>query len=524
MSPFQTLLSVLDRVLAALGLFLLTVASANIINRQYSSHRAITYPPGPESRPIFGNTHHIPANKPWITYAQWAKQYGSLIHIKDYSKHVIIINSFKDAVNLLEKRSNIYSDRPASIMIKLMGWDFNVGLMPYGDEWRRRRKILQKYFKKDIAVVYQPIQTQKIHDMLRNILETPEDFISHYKTQKSSVAAAIIMSCVYGHDISRTNDYYVSLSEAAVEKLSETFFPGAVAVNAIPSLQYIPSWFPGAGFKRFATKTKDLTDKLQNMPYNHVRENMSQGVAATSILADLLRENDARGGSKEVEDGIKAASATSYAAGADTTTSNIGTFIYAMTRNPSVQQKAQQEIDNLTGGQRLPNHDDRNSLPYVEALFREVMRWRPVLPLGVAHAALNDDVYNGYYIPKGSTVISNIWAMTHDESIYTEPDAFKPERFINGDGKLNDDDLTFVFGFGRRICVGRHMASSTVWLITASILAVFNIRRDKDELSNEILPTVDYTDGLVSHPLPFRCSITPRSDELAKLVMEVEIE
>lgn len=68
---------------------------------------------------------------------------------------------------------------------------------------------------------------------------------------------------------------------------------------------------------------------------------------------------------------------------------------------PLAQLKAQQEIDNLTGGQRLPNYDDRPSLPYVEALFREVMRWRPVLPLGVPHAASDDDIYNGYYIPKG---------------------------------------------------------------------------------------------------------------------------
>lgn len=69
---------------------------------------------------------------------------------------------------------------------------------------------------------------------------------------------------------------------------------------------------------------------------------------------------------------------------------------------PHAQQKAQQEIDNLTDGQRLPNYTDRSSLPYVEALFREVMRWRPVLPLGVAHAASDDDIYNGYYIPKGT--------------------------------------------------------------------------------------------------------------------------
>lgn len=72
-----------------------------------------------------------------------------------------------------------------------------------------------------------------------------------------------------------------------------------------------------------------------------------------------------------------------------------------MTIFPEAQKKAQQEIDTVVGGKRLPNYDDWNSLPYTEALLREVLRWRPVLPLGVPHAITDDDVLRGYLIPKG---------------------------------------------------------------------------------------------------------------------------
>lgn len=109
----------------------------------------------------------------------------------------------------------------------------------------------------------------------------------------------------------------------------------------------------------------------------------------------------------------------------------MGTFFSAMARHPLVQTKAQQEIGNLIGGQRLPNYGDRASLPYVEALFREVMRWRPALPLGVAHSAWGDDIYNGCFIPKlvrmltnlsgvrlsvflGTIVYANIWYNFHN--------------------------------------------------------------------------------------------------------------
>jgi cytochrome P450 len=72
-----------------------------------------------------------------------------------------------------------------------------------------------------------------------------------------------------------------------------------------------------------------------------------------------------------------------------------------MAVHPDIQQKAQSEIDTVIGIHRLPEFEDRPSLPFVEALYREVMRWKPVLPLGVPHAAIADDIYNGYFIPKG---------------------------------------------------------------------------------------------------------------------------
>jgi cytochrome P450 len=77
--------------------------------------------------------------------------------------------------------------------------------------------------------------------------------------------------------------------------------------------------------------------------------------------------------------------------------------------NPEVCKRAQDEIDNVTGGDRLPEYHDRPSLPYVEAIYREVMRWRPPFPLGVAHSVTEDDIYDGYFIPKGQFFVQRIF-------------------------------------------------------------------------------------------------------------------
>ena len=89
--------------------------------------------------------------------------------------------------------------------------------------------------------------------------------------------------------------------------------------------------------------------------------------------------------------------------------STLQTFFAAMAMNPEVQKRAQSELDSVVGPRRLPNLDDEPELPYVAALIKECLRWRSVIPTGVAHTSMEEDEYKGYRIPKGSIVVSNIW-------------------------------------------------------------------------------------------------------------------
>ena len=80
-----------------------------------------------------------------------------------------------------------------------------------------------------------------------------------------------------------------------------------------------------------------------------------------------------------------------------------------MTLFPEVQRKAQEEIERVVGNDRLPGFDDRENLPYVDACVKEALRWHPVAPMGVPHQTTEDDIYEGYYIPKGALILPNIW-------------------------------------------------------------------------------------------------------------------
>lgn len=143
-------------------------------------------------------------------------------------------------------------------------------------------------------------------------------------------------------------------------------------------------------------------------------------------------------------------------------------FILAMLLYPEVQKHAQAEIDAVVGQDRYPAFEDRDKLPYIGALIQELLRWAPVAPqgqshvfscsssrsldVGLPHLAMREDVYEGYRIPKGATVIANIFSISRDEEMYPDPLEFKPERFLGPSPQLNP--RKFIFGFGRRGCPG----------------------------------------------------------------------
>ncbi|KAG7085604.1 hypothetical protein E1B28_003155 [Marasmius oreades] len=195
-----------------------------------------------------------------------------------------------------------------------------------------------------------------------------------------------------------------------------------------------------------------------------------------------------------------------------------------MLANPDAQRRAQSEIDSVVALGELPQFSDQHALPFVSAIVKEVLRWKPVTPLGIPHASVAEDVYRGYTIPSGSLMVPNIWAMLHDEDTYPDPHSFKPERFIGADGKLNPDvkdPSTVLFGFGRRICPGRHMSLNSVWISIALMLATLNISKALDKEGNVIEPSYEYISSLACIPAPFKCAIKPRSKLTEEMIRAV---
>jgi len=247
---------------------------------------------------------------------------------------------------------------------------------------------------------------------------------------------------------------------------------------------------------------------------------MAAGNAPSSFVSDLLEELD--GDDFETEQIIQRCAGVAYGAGSDTMVAALASFTLAMVMFPEVQKKAQSELDTVVGLHRLPTFADKPSLPYITACMKEVTRWHTTSPLGLPHFIKVDDVYNGYHIPAGSTVLGNTWAILHDEHMYPEPMVFKPERyFVNGRLDFSSNDPgRFAFGYGRRICAGNHFTENTLWIAIAQTLSVLNFDKAHDNQGREIPVELVPSPGMICHPEPFKCSITPRSEEARSLILE----
>ncbi|KAF5355230.1 hypothetical protein D9758_005996 [Tetrapyrgos nigripes] len=492
------------------------VALALVISKLLYDRRGLQLPPGPKGWPIIGNLLDVPGKHPWFVYEKWGKRYGPIISMNVFGQPIVVINSYSIAKELLDRRGTKYSSRPQIPMINLMNFNVaNMALQPYGHEWRQTRRVADYSLRPSAANSYRTMQKKNSHRYLRQLLEDPVNFYNHIRHFTTAVA----MDIAYGYEIAESNDHFVILAETTVNKGTAAFYPAAYYVNMIPWLAHLPEWLPGMGFKRYARETSKFVQEMIESPFALVKERMANGTATPSLSRDSLLECT----NEEDEARIKYVAASIYSAGADTTGSSLNTVLLTLATHPEAQKKAQAELDRVIGRSRLPDYADQENLPYTTALFQELMRWRIASPMGTTRQTTEDDVYENYFIPKGSIVQLNAWAMLHDPEHFPEPDLFKPERFLTKDGKVIEDAvLAAHFGFGRRVCPGRHLALNTIWITLTAILHCFNVRKAKDANGKEIEINTLYSDNLISFPYPFKCSITPRDKTSVELIKATE--
>ncbi|KAF9527652.1 cytochrome P450 [Crepidotus variabilis] len=474
-------------------------------------------PPGPPRHPLIGNFFNFPMSNQQETFTLWSQLFGDVVYSNVLGNHFVTINTAEAVEDILTKKAGNSSNRPNMVMaMELVGMGWATLFKQPGAEHREERKLLHTGLSPAGLKVWANMVDSQANKYVRSLIKgcdrdlaTEEQVFPDCLDLRSAHVLIFIHS--YGEGVFENHGpELLQMNKEGILIFSKTL-ANFWLVDLIPLLKYVPDWFPGAGFKRYAAKCNRLEQILQTRPFELTQKLHNEGKAGYSMTAQLLEQ-----GADQKR--IAIAVATAFQAGYEATYVSVTVFILAMLLYPDVQTKALEEIDNLTHGERIPTVGDRPNLPYIDAICKEIKRWHTIGPLGVPHVTAEEDSYKGMRIPKGSIIQVNVRLIHHDPRNYTDPYVFRPERFLpERPEDMPLDPSLVAFGFGRRMCPGRFLADMTTYSAIVNILTAYTIK----PAPGKLVPSgLDYIDGTVSIPKQYDCLLEPRSDKRLQLFKE----
>ncbi|KAI6003407.1 cytochrome P450, partial [Pisolithus marmoratus] len=437
----------------------------------------LPYPPGPKGLPFIGSALDIDPQGPHLTYTQWGKTYGDIVYTRTLGQDIIIVNSEKIARILADGRSEIYSDRYRSSIYRLYGTDRMTPSLGYGKEWKIHRRLFHLSLRNDVIDKYNDLYLNYARQLFRNILRDSTKLFEHIDLY----AGAVLVELVYGQRVEGKDDPTFAMANGLADLISKEMTTDKIGLlKVMPFLQYFPSWFPGAGFKRKAGQCRKMVSEMAELPFAMAKNEMVGHRRLRKAFADFVQE---RGVLSQcmISDILKHGGVDESLA-MDATAAVLKTIVLVMILYPEVQDKVHAELDAVVGRGTLPTVADRPRLPYLQAILYEALRWNPPGPLGFPHVTTTSDIYEGYYIPKGALFYS-IFA-SHSSFDKLRPQGrFDPTRHLMSDGHLSPQarqNYFAFFGFGKRVCPGRFFADYSVWTATATMLSAFEFDKAKD--------------------------------------------
>ncbi|CEH12512.1 Cytochrome P450 CYP2 subfamily [Ceraceosorus bombacis] len=480
--------------------------------------------------PIVEELSHRNVPYRWRAWAEASKKYGDVFRVADGSEVQVVLNSAKAAVELLDRRADIYSCRPRLVMAwQMASEELGITFAPHGPLFRQHRRVLTPAFSSKAVRGYEGAITAETKLLLRGYLDAHKGLSiandapkhSHGVEEQNKTpthfllcqkfAASLIMRIVYGRAVSSLQDEDLK----TINECNERFFRLAgtrTAVDRYPFLAHIPRILSPWGRAAKACFDAEIglfrkqLERLELLPEEQKSGRVAQQAIELGKKYSLTRDQ------------IAYLAGSMYGAGSETTAQAMLVILMALALYPVYARRAQKEIDDCIEAGSFPAmHDlDGSRLAFSKAIVQEAMRWRPFVASGAPHRLTKDDVYRGWRIPKGTTVFGNTHAIYHDPEVWVRPDEFLPDRHLPRSDLRREAEFSarrtpFSFGFGRRMCPGHELATRALEYTLVCTLWAFDVL-PPSALEPQI-DTCAFTDSLGSYPKPFFCHVAPRNPQ-----------
>ncbi|XP_028791829.1 cytochrome P450 71A1-like [Neltuma alba] len=463
------------------SLFCFIILISVLIKLHRTTRNEPNLPPSPPKFPFIGNLHQL-GILPHRSLTALSHKYGPLMLLRFGQTPTLVVSSAHFAREIAKSHDVVFSDRPQTTAAKILLYGCkDVGFLPYGEEWRLKRKIcvLELLSLKRVQS-FQYIREEEAANLVAKIRQACGQLNDRLSVNMSQMIIAtsnnIVSRCLLGQKFDAA-DGKSSFGEVARKVMVQmaafsfgNFFPSLrwmdVVTGLIPKLnatfRELDAFFDDvlAQHKAAGRSESDEDHKSEKKDFVDILHQLQQD----DLLDFQLTRSD-----------LKAMIIDLFVGGSDTTSTALEWAFAELMKNPRAMKKAQQEVRRVMGNKSKVEENDVKQMKYLEWVLKETLRLHPPVALSVPRETTSGVTLGGYYIPPKTTVFLNAWGIQRDPEFWKRPDEFEPERFENNQIEFKGQDFEFVpFGIGRRGCPGISFGLASLGYVLANLLYWFD--------------------------------------------------
>jgi cytochrome P450 len=412
-----------------------------------------------------------------------------------------VLNGYDLIKEALVKRADVFSDRPYVFIDKATGIPNKGVTYVSGSYWKEQRAVTVAILRtigmgKNVMAEKILTEATSFTTYLSRIKGTPTNIETMVYVCVSNVICSILFGQRFEYDDKDLLEMMKKMKTLMLELQNTNI------LNFFPWLENLPGDLFNA--KLIGSKSTTMLKMIERVTKAKQRD-------GNNFFDGYTQEMK-----KQIESGVFTSLDNEslykimlelFEAGTETSSTTINWSVLYMVVYPDVQEKVYQEIVDKVGTERPPTMQDKTQLTYLNAVITETQRLASIVSLSFPHLCSEEISLSGYTVPNGAYIITNLDSVLHETTTWGEDAmSFRPERFIDDNGKLEIPEEFTPFGIGRRACLGEALAKMELFLFLSSMIQKFKFLPPDPNKP----PAVDYVMGVVAYPTPYKVVIEER--------------
>ncbi|XP_066095546.1 cytochrome P450 2C21-like [Saccopteryx bilineata] len=469
-------------------------------NRSYAQGKL---PPGPTPLPLIGNILQINASDIKRSFNKLAEVYGPVFTVYLGTKPTVVLHGYTAVKEALIDRGEEFAARGSLPVIEKIIPGLGV-VFSNGEVWKQTRRFSLTVLRNmgmGKKTIEDRIQEEALClvEELKKTNEAPCDpsFLI------GSAPCNVICSIIFQNRFEYNDEQFLTLIHYFDENFRLSNTTWIQLYNMFP---YLLHYLPGCHnelFKNVAKQKEFILEKVkehqESLDLNNPRDFIDY------FLIQMEKEKHSQQSVFTMENLIYTVWDI-FGAGTETTSSTLKYGLLLLLKHPEITAKVQEEIDRVVGRNRSPCMQDRSRMPYTDAVVHEIQRYSDLLPNNVPREVTRDINFRGYFIPKGTTILTSLTSILHDNKEFPNPDLFDPGHFLDERGNFKRSDYFMPFSAGKRVCVGEGLARMELFLILTHILQHFTLKPLVDLKDIDTTPAFS---GIGSVPPKYKLCFIP---------------